>query len=181
MLGGAVGRRYAQALYEIATEQKALDAIEADLKSVLMIIESEQDIQKILDHPQISATAKHEVLKALFAERISETVQNFLCLLIDNQREAYLGEVVAEFINMVNIARDVVEAEVISAQELTATRKTELAKVLKSLVGKKVTTEYLIDATLLGGVVMRVGDKVIDGSVKNRLNTLKQHLVSKIG
>ena len=180
MLGGAVGRRYAQALFEIATEKKALDAMEEELKGVLAAIEGERDIQKILCHPQITAAEKQEVLKKIFEGRISETVQIFLYLLVDNHRETYLGEIVAEFINMANAARNMVEAEVISVQELSEAHKKELAQVLNRLAGKEVSPEYKVDSSLLGGMVVRIGDKVIDGSVRNKLKTLKQHLVSKI-
>lgn len=180
MLGGAVGRRYAQALFEIANEKDKLDIIEEDLKAVSDVFEQEKDLQKILYHPQVTAGVKKEIINNIFEGKISDEVKNFLNLLIDKHREAYLDEVVSEFIKITNTARNIVDAEVISAIELDEGYKKEVAKVLNRLAGKDVKPKYKVDSSLLGGMVIRIGDKVIDGSVKNNLRTLRQHLVSKI-
>jgi len=180
MLGGAVGRRYAQALFEIANEKDKLDIIEEDLKAVSDVFEQEKDLQKILYHPQVTAGVKKEIVNNIFEGKISDEVKNFLNLLIDKHREAYLDEVVSEFIKITNTARNIVDAEVISAIELDEGYKKEVAKVLNRLAGKDVKPKYKVDSSLLGGMVIRIGDKVIDGSVKNNLRTLRQHLVSKI-
>lgn len=179
MLRGAVARRYAQALYEIAVEKNALDAMEEELKSVSEVVRGEQVIQRILNHPQIAAVEKREVLKQLFEGRVSETTLNFLYLIIDRNREAYLSDIVVEYTHLANVARNMVDAEVVSARELDEAQKEELAKVLNRLAGKEVSPEYRVDASLIGGLLVRIGDKVIDGSVKHKLETLKQRLVSK--
>lgn len=175
-----MGRRYAQALFEIANEKDKLDIIEEDLKAVSDVFEQEKDLQKILYHPQVTAGVKKEIINNIFEGKISDEVKNFLNLLIDKHREAYLDEVVSEFIKITNTARNIVDAEVISAIELDEGYKKEVAKVLNRLAGKDVKPKYKVDSSLLGGMVIRIGDKVIDGSVKNNLRTLRQHLVSKI-
>ncbi|MBM7853733.1 F-type H+-transporting ATPase subunit delta [Desulfohalotomaculum tongense] len=179
MLRGAVARRYAQALYEIAVANNGLDALEAELKAVNAVIEGEQGLQKILFHPQITTAEKKQVVSQLFEGRVSETTINFLYLIVDRHREAYLSDIVEEFINQANEARNRVDAEVISAKELTAEQKKSLAGVLNRLAGKEVSPEYKVDASLIGGLVVRIGDKVIDGSVKHKLESLKQSLMSK--
>jgi F-type H+-transporting ATPase subunit delta len=81
---------------------------------------------------------------------------------------------------MANAARNIVDAEVVSAIKLDKSYKEELVKILNRLAGRDVKPKYKVDPSLLGGMVIRIGDKVIDGSVKNKLKTLRQHLVSKI-
>ncbi len=179
MLRGAVARRYAQALYEIAVDKKSLDALEEELKAVSAVVESERGLQQILFHPQITVSEKRQVLKELFEGRISETTLNFLYLLVDRHREAYLSGIVEEFIILANAARNMVDAKVISAKALSKAQKKELANVLNRLAGKEVNPEYAVDASLIGGLVVRIGDKVIDGSVKYKLEALKTRLMSK--
>ncbi|MTI80601.1 MAG: F0F1 ATP synthase subunit delta [Firmicutes bacterium] len=179
MLRGAVARRYAQALYEIATKTQGLDALEEELKAVKAVMESEEGLRKILFHPQITASEKQKVIKNLFENRVSETTVNFLYLIVDRHREAYISDIVEEFINQANEARNIVDAEVISATELPAGQKESLAQVLNRLAGKEVSPKYSVDASLIGGLVVRIGDKVIDGSVKHKLESLKQRLMSK--
>jgi len=141
MLGGAVARRYAQALYEIAVDKGALDAAEEELKGVVALLEEEQGIGKILNHPQVTVEDKKQVVKQLFEGRVSETTLNFLFLIVDRHRETYLNVIVAEFTRLANEARNMVDAEVISAKELDDTYKGELAKVLSRLAGKEVSDE----------------------------------------
>ncbi|MBO8138132.1 MAG: F0F1 ATP synthase subunit delta [Desulfotomaculum sp.] len=179
MLRGAVARRYAQALYEIAQEKQGLDALEKELKGVTAVIEGEKGLQKILFHPQITAAEKKDVLTQLFKDRVSETTMNFLYLIVDRHREMFITDIVEEFINLANEARNIIDAQVISARELTAGQKKSLADVLNRLAGKEVSPEYKVDPSLIGGVVVRIGDKVIDGSVKHKLESLKQRLMSK--
>ncbi|MEG6617356.1 F0F1 ATP synthase subunit delta [Peptococcaceae bacterium 1198_IL3148] len=179
MLGGAVARRYAQALYEIAIDKGALDAAEQELKDVTALLNKEEGIEKILNHPQVTIDGKKQLITELFEGRVSETTLNFLYLIVDRHRETYLNDIVAEFTRLANEARNMVDAEVISAKELSEAHQGELAKVLSRLAGKEVSPEFRVDASIIGGLVVRIGDKVIDGSVKHKLETLKQRLMSK--
>lgn len=179
MLGGAVARRYAQALYDIAQDNGTLDILEEELKAVNTLIEEEQGIKRILNHPQVTVASKKEVITQLFAGKVTETTLNFLYLIIDRHREAYLPGINVEYTRLANEARNRVDAIVTSAKDLTEDQKQQLAKVLSRLAGKDVSPEFAVDASLMGGLVVRIGDKVIDGSVKYRLETLKQRLMSK--
>lgn len=179
MLGGAVARRYAQALFDIAQDNNTLDVLEKELKAVTDIIEGEQGIKRILTHPQVMVDAKKEVISALFAGKISDTSLNFLYLIIDRHREAYIPGVTIEYTRLANEAHNRVDAVVTSTKDLTSDQKENLAKVLSRLAGKEVSPEFAVDASLLGGIVVRIGDKVIDGSVKHKLETLQQRLMSK--
>lgn len=174
-----MARRYAQALYDIAQDNGTLDILEEELKAVSTLIEEEQGIKRILTHPQIAVADKKEVVSQLFGGKVSETTLNFLYLIIDRHREAYLPSINVEYVRLANEARNRVDAIVTSARDLTEDQKQQLAKVLSRLAGKEVTPEFAVDASLMGGLVVRIGDKVIDGSVKHKLETLKQRLMSK--
>lgn len=176
MLRGAVAGRYAEALYDIALKQNLVDKIEAELKAVEVIFSENIDLQKVLYHPQITAADKKELLNKLFNGKVSEVTGNFLALLVDRRREAFFGDIVAEFVSLANVVRNIVAAQVASAVQLNDKEKGNLDRILAKLTGKKVQTSYAVDPSLIGGVVVRIGDKIIDGSIKTRMANLKERL-----
>lgn len=176
MLKGAVAGRYAEALYEIAVRDNIVDSLEIELKAVAESIEDSPELKTVLYHPRISGGEKKEVIKSLFAERLSPVTVNFLSMVIDRQRENFLGDMVAVFVDLANKARNITDIHVTSAVELTATQKQMMSDNLCKVTGRKVKITYSVDPSLMGGVVARVGDKVIDGSIKTRLASLREHL-----
>ncbi|MFX4262659.1 F0F1 ATP synthase subunit delta [Pelotomaculum propionicicum] len=180
---GPVAGRYAAALYEIASEEQVLpkyknmvDTVEGELKGIEKVIEDNPDLQKLLYHPQITPAAKKELLVKLFEGKVSDVTGNFLALLVDRRRETYFTDIVAEYIALANAGRNILAAQIASAVELNDKEKGELNKILGSLAGKKVQTTFTVDPSIIGGVVVRMGDKIIDGSVKTRLASLKERL-----
>ncbi|WP_347489364.1 ATP synthase F1 subunit delta [Desulfoscipio sp. XC116] len=176
MLRGAVAGRYAEALYEIAVREKLVDQLESELKAVNNVLNESEPLKKVIVHPRIAATEKKEVLAALFKDRISEITMNFLGFVIDRQREAFLADITEYFTGLANKARNISDVQVTSAVELTKEEKKDMAAAMAKCTGKKVKLAYSVDQGLLGGVVVRIGDKVIDGSVRTRLQTLREHL-----
>jgi F-type H+-transporting ATPase subunit delta len=183
MIGGPVAGRYATALYDIASQQEGLpkhknmvDRIESELKAIEGILKDNPDLQKLLYHPQITPAAKKDLLDQLFKEKISKVTGNFLALLVDRRRETHFLDIVAEFVALANTGRNIVTAKVTTAVAMNDREKGELNQVLARLTGKKMETSYLVDPSLIGGVVVRIGDKFIDGSIKTRLATLKERL-----
>ncbi len=183
MLKGAVAGRYAEALYEIASKGKAVpkhksmvDSIEAELKAVDAVFKENTDLLNLLYHPQITADDKKNVLDKLFKGKISNITGNFLALLVDRRRESFFGDIVEEFVRLANVDRNIVTAQVATAVELNNDEKRDLNKILARLTGKKVQTSYTVDPSLIGGVVVRMGDKIIDGSIRTRLVDLKERL-----
>ncbi|ACV64836.1 ATP synthase F1, delta subunit [Desulfofarcimen acetoxidans DSM 771] len=177
MLRGAVARRYAHAMFELALEGNMLDSLESDLKGVLEIIESNPELKRIIYHPQVTSKDKKDLVGNIFSDYISPVAKNSLFFLIDRRRESFLGDIVAAFVLLANQHRNIVEVHVTSAIEMNEKEQKSLAKVLDKLAGKKVQPEYAVDPSLIGGVVVRIGDRVIDGSVKTRLATLKDRLI----
>ncbi len=180
---GPVAGRYAAALYDIASEEKVLpkykgmvDTVEDELKAVSEIIKENTDLQKLLYHPQITPAAKKELLDQLFKGKISVITNNFLALLVDRRRETYFESIVEEYVSLANAGRNIVASSVSSAVELSDKEKGELNQILVKLTGQKIKTAYVVDPSLIGGIVVRIGDKIIDGSIKTRLAALKERL-----
>jgi len=176
MLKGAVASRYAEALYEIATREKAVDQIEQELKALEAILDENDDLKKVLFHPQITAVDKKDFLQKLFGGKVAEVTMNFLALVVDRRREVFFADIVAEFVKMANASRNIVAAQVTSAVELNDKEKKEFDRLLAKLTGKKVQTSFGVDPSLIGGVVVRIGDKIIDGSIRTRLSAMKERL-----
>jgi F-type H+-transporting ATPase subunit delta len=176
MLAGAVAGRYAEALYQIAVQDNIVDQLESELKAVDSVLAESEPLRKIILHPRISANEKKEVLASLFQDRISEVALNFLGFVMDCQREAFLVDITEYFTGMANKARNISDIQVTSAVELTEQEKTNMAAAMAKCTGTKVKLAYDVEQELLGGVVVRIGDKVIDGSVRTRLQTLREHL-----
>lgn len=176
MLKGAIAGRYAEALYEVAVREDAVDKIENELKSINEVLSSSPELKKILFHPRITAAEKREVLHNLFAGRVSELTLNFLDVVVDHRREAFIEDMVLVFTDMANKARNVSDVQVTSAVELTDDERERLLKVLEGATGKKIRASYVVDPSLIGGLVVRIGDRIIDGSVRTRLNALREQL-----
>ena len=180
---GPVAGRYAAALYEIALEKKDLpeqenmvDVVEGELKEDEKVIEENSGLNKMLYNPQITPAAKKETLVKLFEGRISKVTGNFLALLVDRRRETYYADIVAEYIALANAGRNIIAAQITSAVALNEKEKAELNQIMSKLAGKKVQTSFTVDPSIIGGVVVRMGDKIIDGSVKTRLAAMRESL-----
>jgi F-type H+-transporting ATPase subunit delta len=102
-----------------------------------------------------------------------------LFIVVDNQRTHLLPEILQTFETVIRQRRGVAEAEVMSAAELTAPQKTQLQQTLERLTGRKILAKYSLDPALLGGAVVRIGDTIYDGSVRNRLNQMRARLTAE--
>lgn len=175
MLKGALARRYAQALYEIAL-QSDLDVIEAELKDLTGLIEQNAEVAHVLYHPHISLSEKKALMEKLFAGHLGETVRHFLHLLIDRRRQNILPDITREFSYLADQARNIVEAKVASATPLSENQETRIQSELVRITGKKVRIVKEIRPELIGGVLVQIGDRVIDGTVAYKLQQMRQSL-----
>ncbi|MFZ5591798.1 MAG: F0F1 ATP synthase subunit delta [Bacillota bacterium] len=176
MLKGAVGGRYAEALYELAARDGKVDAIEQELKAVNQVVQENRELQKVLFHPRITAEEKKALLDELFKGKIGDVTLEFLKFLVERQREQFLPDIVEFFVQLANKARNIVAASVTSAVELNPDERKALEGVLNKITGKNVQTAYRVDPSLIGGVVVKIGDRVLDGSVRTRLAAMREHL-----
>lgn len=178
MLTDQLAIKYAQAMYEVAVESNLLKEAEEQLTLVGSTLSEHEDLANLIYHPRVLPKAKKEVITRVFGQDLAESVQNFLLLLVDKRRETILPSIIKEFKNLVNVASNIIEAEVTTALPLTDEQHTALAQKLSQVTGKNVILKTKIDTSILGGVVVKIGDKLIDGSVVRQLNTLQTTLMN---
>jgi F-type H+-transporting ATPase subunit delta len=185
MLSSQLASRYAQAIYELAAEQQELDAVEEQLSLVEKTLSSVPELGSLLYHPQVPVAAKKDTIAKVFGQQLSVHVRNFLMVLIDKRRETALPAIVKEFKVLANAARNITEAEITTAMPLSDSERQALSAKLSAVTGKRVTLLAKVDQRIVGGVIVKIGDKLIDGSVVRQLATLEAALlkteVTKIG
>ncbi|AFM43463.1 ATP synthase F1 subcomplex delta subunit [Desulfosporosinus acidiphilus SJ4] len=175
MINGSLARRYSQALFEIASET-SLDVIDTDLRELTKLVEENDEVKKVLLHPHISLSEKKSVMAKLLSEDFSETVRHFLYLLIDRKRESLLPFIQREFTRLADEARKVVEAKVESAIALSASQLDDLKKAIGRMTGKDVRIISEVREELIGGVLIQIGDRVMDGTIAHALTKMREDL-----
>jgi len=169
--------QYATALADIALEQGAAEPVKKQLADFGAAYGESAELRNILANPAVERAIKHAVLEKLAARLgASRIVRNFLFVVADHQRTHLLPEIQQTFETVIRQRQGVAQAEVTSATELSAAQKTVLQQTLERLTGQKIQAKYSMDPGLLGGVVVRIGDTIYDGSVRNRLNQMRARL-----
>lgn len=175
MLIGAVARRYAQALFEIASEG-SLEQVETELRFLTALISDNVEVRQVLHHPHIALSEKKSLMDKLLGDQVGSTVRKFLFLLIDRRRQNLLPMIEREFISLADEQRQVVEARVSSARALTADQQGRLTEQLRRLTGKQVRVVSELQPELIGGIMVQIGDRVMDGSVAHALDRIRLEL-----
>jgi F-type H+-transporting ATPase subunit delta len=171
---GGLAERYAAALYELADEQSALDTVAADLKSIRSMINDSDDFRRFIKSPVLSRADQAKAIKALAEKaQLSALTQKFLGLAAANRRLFALPSVIAAYLDLLATRRGEVSAEVTSAVALNDAQTSAIAAALKQTVGRTVSLSSKIDASILGGLIVRVGSRMVDSSVKSKLQRLK--------
>ena len=177
MLNKSVARRYAEAFFSIAQEKESIDQFQQELKVIVDTINETEHLKEYFEHLLIPAKEKKDIAGKIFAGRISETALNFLLLLLDKRRQAYLESILEEYMSMADEIRNITKAMLISAQEVPADEVKILAEKLSASTGKHVQLEQTVDPSLLGGVKIRIGDQIMDGTIAKKLEMLKVQLM----
>lgn len=171
-----LARRYAIALGELAEEKGLLKDVEEEMKSFRAVLIEGPSFQRALESENVSSEEKLKLIDETFRDRFSKLTLNFLLLVVTKHRETVLKEMVDEFLDYADEKRGVVEVEVTTATPLTDEQSSAISGKLAQMTGKEIRLTAKEDADLLGGIVARIGDLVMDGSVKSRLNRLGQQL-----
>ncbi len=172
-----VARRYAQALMQIAEEQNAVEPVAADLASVGAALKASRELRLLLASPVVREGKKKAVLQELWGSRLRPTTMAFLLLLTHKQRERLLPEVIEEFSALRDRTLGVVGAEVRTAVPISAAQEAELGAGLSRSTGKTVRIRTAIDPAIRGGLLVRIGDTVVDASVRRQLERLRERLL----
>ncbi|WP_408008629.1 F0F1 ATP synthase subunit delta [Pseudalkalibacillus sp. A8] len=175
-----VAKRYAAALFEVVRERNALDQVEKELVSVKSVIQENDQLLTILNHPKISIDDKKALLSKLFGNQVSEAVHNTLLLMVDRKREAMIPSMVEQYIRLANEERGVADATVYSVRILTEDEQQAISKTFAERLNvKELRVENVIDQDLVGGIKVKIGNRIFDGSVSGKLNRIQRQLVSE--
>lgn len=173
MISG-VAERYASSLFELAQEANAVAAVEKELSDVEAMLSESEDFQRLVRSPVFSADDQFHAISAIVDKAgITGLVGNFLRVVARNRRLFAIPDMIRAFRRIAADARGEVTAEVVSAHALTAAQQKELQSTLKGVAGKDVSIDLAVDPSLLGGLVVKLGSRQIDTSLKTRLNSLK--------
>ena len=177
MANGTIARRYASALADVVLKSGEADNVKTELAVWSQLFVGNADLQNVLGNPAIAYQGKERVLSQLIDKmKPSRTTANFLRVLLQNGRLSDLPEINERFAAVLAERSGIVNAEVISARELPGDEKQAFEKTLEKLTGKDMQITFTVDPNLIGGAVTRIGSTVYDGSVRTKLDTLRQQL-----
>lgn len=172
--------QYANALADIALAQGAAAPVVEQLGDFTAAYLDSSELRNFLESPAVSKEEKRGVVEKISARLgASKILRNFLLVIIDHQRMHQLPEILEAFQNVLRERQGIAQAEIFSAIALDDTQKTEMKQTLERVTGKKIEAKFSLDPNLLGGALVRVGDTVYDGSLRNRLNGLRERLLAE--
>jgi F-type H+-transporting ATPase subunit delta len=172
--------RYAAALADVALAENAADRIRTEVADFMALLREAPQLGTLLSSPAVPRAGKRAVAEAL-VERLgaSRTLRNFLYVVLDHRRTRLLPEIQEALDRQLDERQGVTRAEVTSARALPKGDQAKLQAVLQRLTGRRVEAEYRLDAELIAGTVVRIGSTIYDGSVRTRIEKLRQQLASQ--
>lgn len=178
MLANEAAPKYARALFELGQRDDKLEIFSEQLKLVVSLFASHAELSQFMFHPQVKAEVKKDTLKKVFGKDIDKLILNFLMLLVDRRRISGINIIWDEFRRLYNASRNLEEAEVTTAVNLGDAAVKALRQKLSEVTGKNIVLHTKVNPAIVGGVVVRLGDKLIDGSVVRQLGDLRRVLTS---
>ena len=177
----SIAARYATAVYEIAKDGKAVKSLETDLEALQSALGESEDFRALIHSPIYSRDEQGAAIAAIAKKmKLSDTVANTLALMAQNRRLFVLPQLVSSLRDIIAAEKGEVTAEVTSAKALTKTQADKLAKTLKASTGKTVTLNTTVDESLIGGLIVKVGSRMVDTSIRAKLNSL-QNAMKEVG
>ena len=175
-----IANRYAEALFQLSEDANITKEIYNELHDVVEVIKNNKELDNVLKSPLVAKNEKTQLIEALFNNKINNDLKNFLKILVEKGRISSLKSIELTFKELLNDKHNIIEGTVISAIALTEKQVKELEEKLSKKYNKNVTLENEVDQSILGGVLVRLGNTQIDGSVKTRLNNIKDQLTQVI-
>jgi F-type H+-transporting ATPase subunit delta len=181
MVPGKLTKRYTRALFELANEESSAERVARDLEKLAAAVNEAAELRAALESPSIAIADKRAVLDNLLKKNLAHRLsRNFAMLLLEKGRMNLVGPVARAFVELLDAAAGRVRAEVVSAAPL---QPNDLSRLRDSLVAalraKDVSIDARVDPSLIGGVVTRVGNVVLDGSLRYRLEAMREHLMNR--
>jgi F-type H+-transporting ATPase subunit delta len=177
----SIAARYATAVYEIVKDEKAVPALEEDINALQSALSDSEDFRALITSPIYTREQQAASISALSSKMgLSGTVANTLALMAQKRRLFVLPQLLATLRAVIAEDKGEVTADVVSAKALTKAQADKLAKTLKASTGKTVTLNATVDESLIGGLIVKVGSRMIDTSIRSKLNSL-QNAMKEVG
>ena len=172
--GDLVSDRYASALYDLAAEKKLVDPVLEDLSNLKNILKDNKELNLVVKSPLITSIDKLNIFESLLKKiNANELTSTFLKVIEKNKRFSNLASIITQFMNINSQKRGDVLADITSADELNDDQKNNITNQLKSILGDKLSLSFDVDKNIMGGLIVKVGSKMIDTSLANKINKLK--------
>lgn len=172
--GSGIAKRYASAFLDLADDKKQLDKVADDLRGLRDLLRESEDLRRLIRSPLYSREQQSRALEAVLAKgEFSDLTRRFVSVVAANRRLFALPEMIEAYLVELSRRRGEVTAEVTAAQELTKAQRDALSEQLRKAVGNKVDLDLQVDPALIGGLVVRVGSRMIDASLKSKLQRLQ--------
>ncbi len=175
-----VAETYANALFEVGLEQDEIETLFDECKQIRQLLSDYPDLYNILTTPKIANAAKKTVVTDVFGDRISQTMLNFLRILVDKRRSAVVVDIFQAFEERYYKRLNKAKAVVWSVVPLSQQQIQKLTDKLNKMTGQDIEVENKIDPALIGGVVVRIGDRMIDNSVKTGVHNMRDLLIERV-
>ncbi|MBS6294259.1 MAG: ATP synthase F1 subunit delta [Veillonella sp.] len=172
-----VADKYSSAMFELAQEQNMLELMEEQLGYVASVMVDQPELRSFLENPIVTEDAKIKLISKIFDSSIDKVALHFIYVMIKRGRYRYIASTIEAFIKKSRVARGILEATVTVAEPITADVEASVQAKLREVTGKDVILSVRQDPSIMGGIVIQVGDKRIDGSVARRLEELEKSLL----
>jgi F-type H+-transporting ATPase subunit delta len=173
----AAARVYAETLLEVAREQGRVDALAEEAEALRAVLRGTPELVSFLASPRVERERKKAVLRDALSGRVSDMMVRFLEVVVDREREDLLDTILAELETLIAELRNEQPIEVTSAVPLEDSLRERLRETFARATGRRIVLRELVDPALMGGVVVQIGDMLIDGSVRTRLQNLRERLL----
>jgi F-type H+-transporting ATPase subunit delta len=174
-----VASRYAKSLIDLAQQQGSLEVIEVDMEQIVALIKSSSELQAVLSNPIIKIDKKNSILEALFKDKVRPEILGFFNIMVRKGRSGLVYATAQEFIREYNEVKGIVKAEVTSATALSEANLQSLKVKIAEEINAEVILTNKVDKALIGGFVIKVGDRQLDVSIAGKLNKLERHFSSQ--
>jgi len=175
-----VSKTYGEALFEIAMESgedKAQELME-EILGIRAVLQQNPEFDELMKHPGIPKQEKLQVLKEVFQGRVSEELESFLEVIVSKERYRDMPDIFSYFVDRVKETRKIGVAYVTTAVELTAAQKSAVeSRLLETTAYKSMEMHYTVDTSIIGGMIVRINDRVVDSSIRTKLDGLKKQLL----
>ena len=174
-----VSGTYGEALFDFAKEKNTVSAMLEEVSGLQMVLKENKELSVLMNNPKVSKEEREGIVKEVFGGRISNDLLNFLILLVQKGRYAYVEEILAYFTDRVKEAEGIGTAYVTTAVELTPAKRDEIHKKLLATTSyREIEIIYQVDPSLIGGMTVRINDRVIDSSIKTKLEKMERSLLT---